>query len=98
MYLETKRLILRNLTDNDYNYLYSVIADSDIKKHYQYTFDNNRVNNWKLNNKERYEIFGFGLWAVVLKGSGKMIGDCGVTMQNINGSIKPEIGYHIAKK
>ncbi len=25
-----------------------------------------------------------------------MIGDCGLTMQNINGTILPEIGYHIA--
>ena len=30
MYLETKRLILRNLTDDDFNSLYSVLADSDI--------------------------------------------------------------------
>lgn len=42
-------------------------------------------------------MFGFGLWAVCLKGTGEMIGDCGLTMQNINGSILPEIGYHIAK-
>ena len=27
-----------------------------------------------------------------------MIGDCGITMQNINGTIKPEIGYHINKR
>ena len=26
-----------------------------------------------------------------------MIGDCGLTMQNICGTILPEIGYHIAK-
>ena len=26
-----------------------------------------------------------------------MIGDCGLTMQNIGGAILPEIGYHIAK-
>ncbi len=26
-----------------------------------------------------------------------MIGDCGLTMQNIGGTILPEIGYHIAK-
>ena len=26
-----------------------------------------------------------------------MIGDCGLTMQNIGGVIKPEIGYHIRK-
>lgn len=27
-----------------------------------------------------------------------MIGDCGLTIQNINGALLPEIGYHIAKK
>ena len=48
-------------------------------------------------NIERYNIFGFGLWAVCLKESGDMIGDCGLTMQIINGQIRPEIGCHIRK-
>ena len=26
-----------------------------------------------------------------------MIGDCGLTMQNINGTICPEVGYHIRR-
>ena len=30
-----------------------------------------------------------------MKETGEMIGDCGLTMQLINGQIKPEIGYHI---
>ena len=64
---------------------------------YPYTFDETRVQNWIRKNMERYRVFGFGLWAVCLKGTGEMIGDCGLTMQNINGSILPEIGYHIAK-
>ena len=51
--------------------------------------------NWILRNIERYRVFGFGLWAVCLKATGEMIGDCGLTMQLINGEIKPEIGYHI---
>lgn len=42
-------------------------------------------------------MFGFGLWAVVLKETGELIGDCGLTMQNVDGVILPEIGYHIAK-
>ena len=46
---------------------------------------------------QRYQIFGFGLWAVCLKDTGERIGDCGLTMQNIGGVIKPEIGYHIRK-
>lgn len=35
----------------------------------------------------RYESEGFGLWAVVLKETGEMIGDCGITMQNIHGQM-----------
>lgn len=98
MQLETERLLLRELTYEDFTSLYEVLADSDIMQHYPYTFDENRVRNWITKNIERYQIFGFGLWAVVLKETGEMIGDCGITMQNINGSIKPEIGYHISKK
>ena len=97
MVIETKRLILREMTDDDFDALYRVLADSDIMQHYPYTFGEARVRNWIARNRERYRIFGFGLWAVCLKETGEMIGDCGLTMQNINGSIQPEIGYHIAK-
>lgn len=81
--------------EDDFGALYKVLADSDIMQHYPYTFDENRVKNWIARNTERYRIFGFGLWAVCLKETGEMIGDCGLTMQSINGQIKPEIGYHI---
>jgi len=97
MIIETERLILREMTESDYESMFSVLADSDIMRHYPYTFDEKRVRGWIAKNTERYRIFGFGLWAVVLKETGEVIGDCGVTMQNINGSIKPEIGYHIGK-
>ncbi|MBO5353529.1 MAG: GNAT family N-acetyltransferase [Lachnospiraceae bacterium] len=97
MRIETERLILREMTPDDYADLYAVLADSDIMQHYPYTFDEERVRGWIAKNMERYQIFGFGLWAVVLKETGEMIGDCGLTMQVINGQIKPEIGYHIRK-
>ena len=95
MVIETERLYLREMTENDFHALYRVLADSDIMKHYPYTFDENRVRNWIERNIERYRIFGFGLWAVCLKETNEMIGDCGLTMQLIGGQIKPEIGYHI---
>lgn len=95
MEIKTDRLIIREMNENDFDSLYFVLADSDIMKHYPYTFDEKRVKGWIDKNVERYKTFGFGLWAVCLKETGEMIGDCGLTMQNINGSIKPEIGYHI---
>lgn len=97
MQIETKRLFLREMTMEDFSALYAVLADSDIMRHYPYTFDESRVRGWILRNRQRYEKEGFGLWAVCLKETGEMIGDCGLTMQTINGQIKPEIGYHIAK-
>ena len=96
--METERLILRELTIDDFDALYAVLADSDIMQHYPYTFDEYRVRGWITKNIDRYKTFGFGLWAVCLKSTGEMIGDCGITMQNINGVIKPEIGYHLHKK
>ncbi len=93
--IETERLYLREMTENDFDALYKVLADSDIMQHYPYTFDESKVRNWIQRNIDRYQILGFGLWAVCLKETDEMIGDCGLTMQLINGQIKPEIGYHI---
>lgn len=98
MIIETKRLYLREMTEADFPALYDVLGDSDNMVHYSYTFDEKRVRNWITKNIERYNTLGFGLWAVVLKETGQMIGDCGLSMQVINGSIKTEIGYHIHRK
>lgn len=94
---ESDRLILREMTPADYDALYAVLGDPDIMQHYPYTFDEQRVRGWIQKNMERYQALGFGLWAVILKETGEMIGDCGLTMQLIHGEIKPEIGYHIRK-
>lgn len=95
--IETNRLYLREMEADDFDSLYVVLADSDIMQHYPYTFDKTRVQNWINKNIERYKELGFGLWAVCLKDTNEMIGDCGLTIQKIDGESLPEIGYHIAK-
>lgn len=98
MQLETDRLILRELTMDDFSDLYKILSDEETMEHYPKPFDEKKVQDWIRWNICNYETFGFGLWAVVLKENNIMIGDCGITMQIINGEIKPEIGYHINKK
>ena len=95
--LETDRLFLREMNMDDFDALYQVLADSEIMQHYPYTFDEKRVRDWIERNMNRYVKDGFGLWAVCLKDTGEMIGDCGLTLQNIEGEMLPEIGYHIRR-
>ena len=97
MIIQTDRLILRELTHEDFAALHKVLTDPAIMQHYPYAFDDARVKGWIERNRERYSIFGFGLWAVCLKETGELIGDCGLTLQNIHGEILPEIGYHIRR-
>ena len=98
MRIDSERLFLREMTMDDFDALYKVLADREIMQHYPYTFDEERVRAWIQRNMDRYKEFGFGLWAVCLKETGEMIGDCGLTLQNIEGEMLPEIGYHINKK
>lgn len=44
--IETERLFLREMNEYDYDALYLVLSDSDIMKHYPYTFDEKRVRGW----------------------------------------------------
>lgn len=96
--IETERLILRAYTMDDFDALYEIVSDVETMQHYPAPFDEEKTKGWIRCNLENYEKYGFGLWAIVLKETGEFIGDCGITIQNIDGEMLPEIGYHIHKK
>ena len=95
--IETDRLFLREMCMDDYDALYAVLGDAENMRHYPYSFDEQRVRGWIERNIARYREYGFGLWAVCLKDTREMIGDCGLTLQPIHGEMLPEIGYHIRR-
>ena len=97
MIIETERLILREYTWDDFNDLYEILSCPITMSYYPKPYDEEGTKkwiNWCLNS---YKNEGFGLWAVCLKDSNKFIGDCGLSIQNIDGEKLPEIGYHINK-
>lgn len=95
--IETERLLLREYIPEDFDAIYEILSDPETMQHYPAPFSEERVRGWITRNLENYRKYGFGLWAVVLKQTGKLIGDCGITIQNIDGELLPEIGYHIHK-
>ena len=95
--LQTPRLYLREMDENDFDMLKKVISDPITMKYYPKPYDDEGVNKWIRWCKASYAKRGFGLWAVILKETGEMIGDCGVSMQYIDDEDRPEIGYHLRK-
>lgn len=96
--IETDRLELRLLKDEDIPTLHSIFSDAETMEYYPAPFSYEKTQNWVKRNQKRYEENGYGLWAVCLKENGKVIGDCGLVKQQVDGDTEVEIGYHINKK
>lgn len=97
MILETERLYLREMDDGDYDALARILQDEEVMYAYEHAFSEAETRNWLENQKKRYKEYGFGLWAVVLKETGEMIGQCGLSMQEYNDAQVLEIGYLFQK-
>lgn len=93
MLLETERLYLREMNQADFDSLCKILQDEDTMYAYEGVFSNNEVQEWLDRQVSRYQEWGFGLWAVILKETDDMIGQCGLTMQPWKESEVLEIGY-----
>ena len=93
MILETERLYLRKLNKDDFSNLCSILQDAQVMYAYEHAFTDSEAHDWLDRQIARYRQDGFGLWAVILKETGQMIGQCGITWQDALGIRVPEIGY-----
>ncbi|MBQ2700015.1 MAG: GNAT family N-acetyltransferase [Clostridia bacterium] len=95
MVIETPRLILRKFVPEDFPNLYELLSDPVTMQHYPRPYDETGARRWLSWSLENYEKHGFGWWVVEDKTNGRFMGDCGITLQRINGQLLPEIGYHL---
>ena len=95
--IETERLYLRELIMEDKEQLAKVLSDIESMRFYPHPFSEEEVENWINWNIDNYKKYKHGLWAVILKAGDIFLGDCGITIQNIDGEIVPEMGFHIIK-
>jgi ribosomal-protein-alanine N-acetyltransferase len=93
--LETERLLLREFVPEDVDALAAVLSDPETMRYYPAVLDRAGVVAWIERNRRRYADDGHGLWALVLKSCGEVIGDCGLTRQTVDGVDEIEIGYHV---
>ena len=81
MVLETERLYLRELMQTDFQSLCKILQDEQTMYAYEGAFNDAEVQEWLDRQISRYQEFGFGPWAVILKETDEMIGQCGLYMQ-----------------
>jgi RimJ/RimL family protein N-acetyltransferase len=93
--IETPRLILREFRPGDVNALALILSDAETMRFYPAPYDRAGVEEWIARNRRRYAEHGHGLWAMILKSSGELVGDCGLTVQDVDGANEIEIGYHV---
>ena len=67
MTLETKRLILREMTQADFQDLAEILQNPRVMYAYEHDCSDKDVQVWLDRQLARYSRYGFGLWAVVLK-------------------------------
>ena len=65
---ETERLIIREMVQSDLGALCKILCDEEVMRAaYESAFSVEEAQNWMNRHFKRYEEYGFGLWAVVLK-------------------------------
>lgn len=98
MILETERLYLRKMCQTDFSSLCKILQDEEVMYAYEGAFNDIEVQEWLDKQISRYQKWGFGLWAVILKETDEMIGQCGLSMQPWKDQEVLEIGYLFQRK
>ena len=81
------------MTQEDLDSLREILQDEETMVAYEGAFTEEETQKWLDWQRTLYREKGYGLWAVILKENGAMIGQCGLTMQTWKDQRVLEIGY-----
>lgn len=98
--LETKRLKVREMTLDDIDRLYEIYADPSITEYMEglYPDRQEELEFSKSYIENMYGFYGYGLWMVIEKSNGRIIGRAGLSNREVDGEVYLELGYVIAKE
>jgi RimJ/RimL family protein N-acetyltransferase len=97
---ETDRLVLRRFQVSDAERLFEIYSDPETMRFMgrgPATVDDERA---ALERHKRiyYDVYGYGLWGIVLKSENRLLGRCGIIRQEIDGETTEEMSYLIDRE
>ncbi|HLO29896.1 MAG TPA: GNAT family N-acetyltransferase [Anaerolineales bacterium] len=92
--LETKRLVLRPMLATDIDALHLIFTDPKVMASFGgELLSRAQMESWLGRNLAHQDEFGYGLFSIILKEPGILIGDCGLEQMEVEGVQVAELGY-----
>ena len=98
MKIETKRLILREYTEEDFPALHKIVSDPVTMSYWAEPFTEEKTGLWMNWSKDGHSKHGFGRCAIILKDNNELIGDAGFFFTKVNEKPENDLGWIIDKK
>lgn len=82
------------MTLDDLDDMAALLGDPAVMTYYPAPKSRAEAERWIRWNLANYAEHGFGLW-IVETHDDEFVGDCGLTLQTVNGRLELEVGYHV---
>lgn len=85
------------MTSDDLDPMADLLGDPLVMQFYPTPKTRAETAEWIAWNQRNYTEHGYGLWIIETL-TGEFVGDCGLTWQEVNGTSKLEVGYHVGTR
>jgi ribosomal-protein-alanine N-acetyltransferase len=93
--LETPRLILREMSLADLDFIAELLAHPEVMRFYPKCYSRDEAEAWVRRRFDQYANYGHSLWLALDRTTGEPRGQVGLIPQNFDGVVETEIGYLI---
>ena len=93
--LETPRLVLREITMGDLDFIATLLAHPEVMTYYGRCYSRADAAAWVQRRLDHYATAGHSLWLVSEKETRQPVGQVGLSPQQLDGVPESEIGYMI---
>ncbi len=93
--LETPRLVLRELSLDDLDFVAEMLAHPEVMRFWPRPYTRDEAADWIRRQRNRYFQDGYGYWLALGKANSQPIGQAGLLAQELDGVSETGIGYII---
>ena len=86
--------MFREMAPDDLDDMAALLGDPEVMTYYPRPKTREEAAHWIEWNRGLYRTRGHGLWLLTTP-DGSFVGDCGLTLQPVDGVTELEVGYHV---